>query len=168
VTADLALLHLAVQADNTVTIDDRRYRLSLFKADLSPKLPVIVLLKDGSVSRGIIAESMCTLKKDELYNTLRIIRDDGRQEKIAGEGYSGALVLSRPSPELGDRLFVYGMVIGYWESTEKDRSHTVATQLWNILETVANSEHANLEHLEVEFSWKNELQMDSGYQSHLI
>lgn len=156
------MLHVAVPADNTVTVGGQHYRLNLFKADLSPNLPVIVLLKDGSSSEGIIAESMCTLKKDDLYNTLRIVRAEGTPEKIAGEGYSGALVLSRPAPHSGDQLLVYGMVIGYWESDEKDRSHTVATRLWNILETVTDGGHG------VEFSWNNELRMDSGYESHVV
>lgn len=143
ITADLALLQISLPTENMICFDHQNYRLRLFKSELSVKppshIPIIVLRSDGSFSRGQISNSMFTYKKCGLFNTLCVVDSDDNPHRISNEGDSGSLILSLPLPS-SEYLFVYGMVIGYWINDDKTRSHTVATRLWNVLETLSSGD----------------------------
>lgn len=139
VTADLALLEILLPTENMIRFDRRNYKLKLFKNELSVKppshIPIIILRSDGTFSKGQISNSMFTYKKCGLFNTLCIVDSDDNPNRISNEGDSGSLILSWPTPS-SEYLFVYGMAIGYWTNDEETHSHTVATRLWNVLETL--------------------------------
>lgn len=159
ITADLALLEISLPMENRICFNGQNYRLKLFKSELSVKppshIPIIVLRCDGTFSRGQISNSMFTYKKCGLFNTLCIVDSDDNPSRISNEGDSGSLILSWPTPS-SEYLSVYGMVIGYWINDEGTRSHTVATRLWNVLETLLSDD---------DFDFSNETQ-DSGFYTY--
>lgn len=142
-TADLALLRITqFEQTNEITFNGTTFMLRFFRGDLDSSadpIQVLIPCKDGSFQEGVITNSIFTRKPWNLFNTL-CITCPKLSLKVTGEGDSGALVISHPIQSEDERvLWVYGMVIGYWESEDKSVTHTVATRLWNVMESIPDA-----------------------------
>ena len=137
-TADLALLDVFCQVENTVVIDNVTYLLKLHHGFLNTKhCPRVAILSDsGQLRYGQVDSTLFTVSALGLYNTLSIVAPDNSWSRVNNPGDSGALVISVPDPKVGNELLVYGMVIGYFESDDGTQSKTVATRLGDILNYV--------------------------------
>ena len=163
-TADLAFCQLSesVLPKNKISYKDAMYEIELCKDHLDQShvpIDVMILCKSGKLRFGRIVDTYCTLKDVSLFNTFKIISPDC-EARITEDGDSGALVLS-PFVSSRGKLLVYGMVIGYWESEESIKSHTVAIRLWDVINELSFTTS------DVNFSPDLDINisMDSGYVS---
>jgi len=142
-TADLALIQLTCPAQNMIHLNGRNYRLRLYrgKLDFRRISTVAIVTKEGDVRYGRVNNFLFTIDKVGLYNTMSIVDIDCQSARLNESGDSGALVTSIPGQ--AEEIFVYGMVIGYYESQDGTSSNTVATRLWDVLEClVSQPEHS--------------------------
>lgn len=142
-TADLALIQLNCPSQNVIRLNNRDYQLRLYrgKLDIRKIGAVAILTKDGAARYGRVNNFLFTIDRLNLYNTMSIVDIERQSTKLNDAGDSGALVTSVPNDS--DEIFVFGMVIGYYESNDGSQSSTVATRLWDVLDCVTNGmEHS--------------------------
>jgi len=134
-TADLALLDVFCQAENSIVINNVTYLLKLYQGFVNSVdcSEVAILSNDGRIRYGQMNSTLFTVSALGLYNTLSIVDPDNNWSRVNNPGDSGALVVSVPDPNVSIEIVVYGMVIGYFESEDGTQSKTVATRLWDIL-----------------------------------
>jgi len=165
-TADMAVLalepHFYVRR-NLVEWAKREFRIKIYRgARIRKNTEVMVLDQTGRFRQGSIQRQPFTDTTLEargmknLYNVLGIGTGAGagmQESAITRPGDSGALVLSLPSERSGDFeydvLYVYGIVIGSWDSDSPGpkNSLTIANSLSEVIPEVFVGENVvNLVH----------------------
>jgi hypothetical protein len=170
-TADLALIKLNYCSLNVIHVDGREYKLKLYRGKLHKQktgTTVAIVTKDGDVRCGEVADFLFTIDKLGLHNTISIVDRHGKSSRLNDLGDSGALVTSVPDRNGPDVLYVYGMVIGYYESQDGLQSNTVAIRLWDVLQCISDSPELNFgtAYQTDSETDTSRFPVDSGYTTH--
>jgi hypothetical protein len=149
-TADVALIQLTCPTQSVIHVAGRDYRLRLYRGKLCNSSTVAIVTKDGAIRLGHINNSLFTIDRLGLFNTMSIVDLEQQSTRLNDSGDSGALVTSVPGDS--DEIFVYGMVIGYYESFDGTLSNTVATRLCDVLECIAGGAELDFDDLQMNYS----------------
>ena len=131
---------------NILTIDRgengcRRYRLKIFPNNITARMKVTVITGRRHVQEGVIDSISFNDRSENMWSTLKIVGDDGKNIVIA-DGDCGGLVVVRPSSEEAPssiglkELFVIGIVIGKWDKGMPEPEWAVANRLKDVLRSI--------------------------------